>query len=140
MIASGFISNTGAVMFDKVVPTILSDLAPVIVALVIVLVLSASMSTLSSLVLTSSSTLTLDAIKPRLEKKKAVDDKKSIFNLRVFIVFFIAISAIIAILKDSIWKGCEACTNHDILVAKNRKFCICTAMLYDPAKHEDDAI
>ena len=104
MIASGFISNTGAVMFDKVVPTILSDLAPVIVALVIVLVLSASMSTLSSLVLTSSSTLTLDVIKPRLEKKKAVDDKKSIFILRVFIVFFIAISAIIAILKDSIWK------------------------------------
>ena len=104
MIASGFISNTGAVMFDKVVPTILSDLAPVIVSLVIVLVLSASMSTLSSLVLTSSSTLTLDVIKPRLEKKKAVDDKKSIFILRVFIVFFIAISAIIAILKDSIWK------------------------------------
>ncbi len=103
MIASGFISDAGVVMFDKVVPTILSDLAPVIVALVIVLVLSASMSTLSSLVLTSSSTLTLDVIKPKLEKKKAVDDKKSIFILRVFIVFFIAISAIIAILKDSIW-------------------------------------
>ncbi|MBO5334007.1 MAG: sodium/solute symporter [Clostridia bacterium] len=103
MIAGGFISDNGAVMFDKVVPTILSDLAPVIVALVIVLVLSASMSTLSSLVLTSSSTLTLDVIKPKLEKKKAVDDKKSIFILRVFIVFFIAISAIIAILKDSIW-------------------------------------
>ncbi len=103
MIASGFISDKGAVMFDKVVPTILSDLAPVIVALVIVLVLSASMSTLSSLVLTSSSTLTLDVIKPKLEKKKAVDDKKSILILRVFIVFFIAISAIIAILKDSIW-------------------------------------
>ena len=30
------------------------------------------------------------------------------------------------------WKGCEGCINHDILVAKNRKFCICTAMLYDP--------
>lgn len=103
MTAGGFISDTGAVMFDKVVPTILSDLAPVIVALVIVLVLSASMSTLSSLVLTSSSTLTLDVIKPRLEKKQGVDEKKSIFILRVFIVFFIAISAIIAILKDSIW-------------------------------------
>lgn len=103
MIAGGFISDNGAVMFDKVVPTILSDLAPVIVALVIVLVLSASMSTLSSLVLTSSSTLTLDVIKPKLEKKKAIDDKKSLLILRVFIVFFIAISAIIAILKDSIW-------------------------------------
>ncbi|TDA70980.1 GNAT family N-acetyltransferase, partial [Phocaeicola dorei] len=28
----------------------------------------------------------------------------------------------------------------DILVAKNRKFCICTAMLYDPALHEEDTI
>ncbi len=77
MIASGYISEAGAVMFDKVIPTLLSDLAPVIVALVIVLVLSASMSTLSSLVLTSSSTLTLDVIKPRLEKKQKVDDKKA---------------------------------------------------------------
>ena len=33
---------------------------------------------------------------------------------------------------ESFWKGCEGCINHDILVAKNRKFCICTAMLYDP--------
>ena len=41
---------------------------------------------------------------------------------------------------DAFWKGCEGCTNHDILVAKKRKFCICTAMLYDPAKHEDDRI
>ena len=38
------------------------------------------------------------------------------------------------------WKGCEGCINHDILVAKNRKFCICTAMLYDPALHEEDKI
>ena len=103
MIESGYISESGAVMFDKVVPTILSDLAPVIVALVIVLVLSASMSTLSSLVLTSSSTLTLDVIKPMLEKKKILNEKKSIFILRVFIVFFIALSAVIAILKDTIW-------------------------------------
>ena len=41
---------------------------------------------------------------------------------------------------DAFWKGCEGCVNHDILVAKNRKFCICTAMLYDPAEHEDDRI
>ncbi len=36
------------------------------------------------------------------------------------------------------WKGCEGCTNHDILVAKERKFCICTAMLYDPKLHGDE--
>jgi SSS family solute:Na+ symporter len=66
MVAGGFISDSGVVLFDKVVPTMLADLAPVVVALIIVLVLAASMSTLSSLVLTSSSTLTLDVIKPEL--------------------------------------------------------------------------
>ena len=39
---------------------------------------------------------------------------------------------------ESFWKGCEGCINHEILMAKNRKFCICTAMLYDPALHLDD--
>ena len=39
---------------------------------------------------------------------------------------------------EAFWKGCEGCINHDILKAKNRKFCICTAMLYDPALHMDD--
>jgi len=99
----GYISESGAVLFDKVVPTILSDLAPVIVAIIIVLVLSASMSTLSSLVLTSSSTLTLDVIVPAMEKKKKVSEKKNVFIMRVFIVFFVAVSAVIAILKDTIW-------------------------------------
>lgn len=104
MLESGYISANGNVMYDKVVPTMLGDLLPIIVAIVIVLVLSASMSTLSSLVLTSSSTLTLDVIKPTVSKKKEFTDKKSVFVMRLFIVFFIALSAIIAILKDSIWK------------------------------------
>ncbi len=105
MTAGGFISENGAVLFDKVIPTMLGELAPVIVALVIVLVLAASMSTLSSLVLTSSSTLTLDVVKPAIEKRKAVNEKNSVFIMRAFIVFFIALSAVIAILKDSIWSG-----------------------------------
>lgn len=33
---------------------------------------------------------------------------------------------------DAFWRGCEGCTNHSILMEKQRKFCICTAMLYDP--------
>ncbi len=103
MIAGNYITEKG-VLFDKIVPTMLSDLTPIIVAVVIVLVLSASMSTLSSLVLTSSSTLTLDVIKPAVQKKKEFTDKKSVFVMRLFIVFFIAISAVIAILKDTIWK------------------------------------
>ena len=104
MVEGGFISESGAVLFDKVIPTMLSNLAPVVVALIIVLVLSASMSTLSSLVLTSSSTLTLDVVNPFISRKKKISEKKSVLIMRLFIVFFIAISAIIAILKDSIWK------------------------------------
>lgn len=104
MISAGFYNpETGKVLFDKVVPTMLSELSPVIVSLIVVLVLAASMSTLSSLVLTSSSTLTLDVIKPLAAKKGEMSEKKSVFVMRVFIVFFIAVSAVIAILKDSIW-------------------------------------
>ncbi len=102
MAAAGFTSAAGT-KFDKVIPTILQNLPAVIVALIIVLVLAASMSTLSSLVLTSSSTLTLDVVKPAMEKKKQVSEKKSVFIMRLFIVFFVAISAVIAILKDTIW-------------------------------------
>ena len=102
MQAAGHISEKG-VLFDKVVPTMLQDLAPIVVALIIVLVLAASMSTLSSLVLTSSSTLTLDVVKPAVEKKKQMSEKRSVLVMRLFIAFFIAISAVIAILKDTVW-------------------------------------
>ena len=104
MQAAGHISEKG-VLFDKVVPTMLQDLAPIVVALIIVLVLAASMSTLSSLVLTSSSTLTLDVVKPAVEKKKEMSEKRSVLVMRLFIAFFIAISAVIAILKDTVWSG-----------------------------------
>ena len=66
------------------------------------LVLAASMSTLSSLVLTSASTLTLDVVAPAATNK--MSEKKKIFILRLFIVFFIVLSAVIAILKDTVWK------------------------------------
>lgn len=39
---------------------------------------------------------------------------------------------------EAFWKGCEGCINHDILVRTERKYCICTAMLYDPAKQKKD--
>ncbi|MCF0105371.1 MAG: sodium:solute symporter [Holdemanella sp.] len=91
--------TTGKPLFDSIVPSMLATLPSIIVAVVIVLVLSASMSTLSSLVLTSSSTFTLDVIKPL--KKQEMSEKKTVNILRIFIVFFVAISAVIAILKDS---------------------------------------
>ena len=39
---------------------------------------------------------------------------------------------------DAFWRGCQGCINHDILVAKNRRFCICTGMLYDPKQHKGE--
>ncbi len=102
LVAGGVVSDKG-IIFDAIVPTMLADLAPIIVALVVVLVLSASMSTLSSLVLTSSSTLTLDVVKPVAEKKGKMNDKRSVLVMRLFILFFVALSALIAVLKDSIW-------------------------------------
>lgn len=37
---------------------------------------------------------------------------------------------------ESFWKGCRSCVNYDILMSKDRKNCLCTAMLYDPAEAE----
>ena len=89
--------------FDSIVPSMLSTLSPYIVGIVIVLVLSASMSTLSSLVLTSASTLALDVIVPA--SKKEVTEKSKLTIVRLLIVFFIVLSVVIAILKDSIWSN-----------------------------------
>jgi len=89
--------------FDSIIPTMLATLPEVIIAIVIILVLSASMTTLSSLVLTSASTLTLDVIAPLLRKKatEKEEQKRTLLIMRGFIVFFIAVSAAIAIIKDS---------------------------------------
>ena len=37
---------------------------------------------------------------------------------------------------ESFWKGCQSCVNYDILQRTGRKHCLCTGMLYDPAKDE----
>lgn len=36
---------------------------------------------------------------------------------------------------EKFWTGCKSCVNYDILMSKERKNCMCTAMLYDPADH-----
>ena len=38
---------------------------------------------------------------------------------------------------DAFWQGCQSCVNYEILQSKNRKNCMCTAMLFDPAKLEE---
>ncbi len=37
---------------------------------------------------------------------------------------------------EEFWKGCKSCVNYDILMSKERKNCMCTAMLFDPAEAE----
>jgi hypothetical protein len=36
---------------------------------------------------------------------------------------------------EAFWAGCKSCVNYDILMSKERKNCMCTAMLYDPKDH-----
>jgi SSS family solute:Na+ symporter len=83
--------------FDAIIPAMLSDLSPFLISVVVILVLSASMSTLSSLVLTSSSTLTLDFIKGNIAKK--MDEKKQLLTIRLLIVVFILISVVLALVQ-----------------------------------------
>ena len=85
----------GSVMYDAIVPQMLSTLPDILIGVVIVLVLSASMSTLSSLVLTSSSTLTLDFIKGTIVKD--MKEKNQLIVMRVLIAFFIIVSVVLAL-------------------------------------------
>ena len=88
-------NEAGAVVYDSIVPFMLSKLPDILIGIVVVLVLSASMSTLSSLVLTSSSTLTLDFLKDNIIKK--MDEKKQVWIMQILIVFFIVLSVVIAL-------------------------------------------
>ena len=83
--------------YDSVIPVMLSSLPDILIGVVVILVLSASMSTLSSLVLASSSTLTLDLLKGHVIKD--MDEKKQLSVMRVLIVVFIVISVILAIIQ-----------------------------------------
>ena len=83
--------------YDAIIPTMLSDLSTVLIAITVILVLSASMSTLSSLVLASSSTLTLDFIKDNLIRD--MDERRQVRWMRALVVVFIAISVVLAIIQ-----------------------------------------
>lgn len=90
-------SASGAPVYDSIMPSILSLLPDLLVAVVIMLVLSASMSTLSSLVLTSSSVITIDLVDELSGKK--MTEKRRISVMRVFLAFFVVISAAIALIQ-----------------------------------------
>ena len=104
------IAANGKIAFDSIVPAMLVTLPNILIALVVLLVLSASMSTLASLVLTSSSTMTLDLIYrdkkslPGEVEEGSIDDivaekveRRKVVVMRVLIVFFIVISLMIAL-------------------------------------------
>jgi SSS family solute:Na+ symporter/sodium/proline symporter len=93
------LTPTGVPVYDAVVPTLLSNMPDLLIGLTVVLVLSASMSTLSSLVLTSSSTLTLDFIKGNFVKR--MGEKAQLLTMRALLVAFVAISAVIALFQYS---------------------------------------
>ena len=87
--------------YDSIIPTMLDKAitSDFLMGIIVILVLSASMSTLSGLVLTSSSTLTLDLIKGHVVKAEKMTEKKQVLIMRILLVVFIAISAVIAIIQ-----------------------------------------
>ncbi len=100
----------GRLDFDSIIPGMLEGLPDALIGLVVLLVLSASMSTLASLVLTSSSTMTLDLIYRDKkseegevksgqidEELSAKIERRKVVIMRVLIVFFIVISLMIAL-------------------------------------------
>lgn len=92
--------SNGKLEFDAMVPAMLQQALPkLLIGLVVVLVLSASLSTLSALVLTSSTTLTHDLIRPASKGK--MDEKKEFITMRVLILFFLLISVVIAMNKNA---------------------------------------
>ncbi len=91
--------SNGKPEYDAMIPALLETALPdLLIGLVVVLVLSASMSTLSSLVLTSSSTLTIDLIRPNIKK---CSEKKEVIIMRVLIAAFLIISVLIAFHKNA---------------------------------------
>lgn len=91
----------GTPIYDSIIPSMLETLPDIMIGVVIILVLSASMSTLSSLVLTSGSTLTLDIIAPAVKSSGSghMKEKSQLLCIRLLILFFIAVSSIIAIVQ-----------------------------------------
>ena len=101
---SGSIEYTaaGTPVYDSIVPSMLATLPDLMIGVVIILVLSASMSTLSSLVLTSGSTLTLDIIDPSMAKARKgthMNERSKLLCIRLLVLFFIIVSSVIAIIQ-----------------------------------------
>ncbi len=96
----GFADKVADGNFDSIMPAIFTTaLPPVVIGLMIIMVLSASMSTLASLSLSCSSAVTIDIYAGYI--KKDIEDKKLNMITRFASIFFIALSAVIAIFKPA---------------------------------------
>lgn len=95
-----FIEAGGAVDTSTIVPVMISKALPeLLVGLVIALVLSASMSTLSSLVLVSASSIAVDLLKGHF--KKDISSKSVVMVLRILCVVFVGVSLVVALDKNN---------------------------------------
>lgn len=91
----------GKIAFDQIMPNLMTAQLPeILMALILLLVLSASMSTLSSLVLVSSSSIAIDLYKGHFNP--SVSKENSLIMMRFLSVLFIIISFLIAIYKIDI--------------------------------------
>lgn len=90
-------NDAGKIMFDRIIPSVLTTLPDVLIGVAVILVLSASMSTLSSLVLVSSSSLTLDFIRGTFVK--SMTEKKQVLLIRILLAVFILISVVLALIQ-----------------------------------------
>ncbi|MDR1117076.1 MAG: sodium:solute symporter [Oscillospiraceae bacterium] len=89
------------VVFDEIVPKMLASALPdILIGAVLILVLSASMSTLSALVITSSSTFTLDFL--NVLQKKAMKPKTEMHVIRILCGCFILLSVVLALIPNSL--------------------------------------
>jgi SSS family solute:Na+ symporter len=94
-------SESGAILYDLIVPTLLTKHLPeTLLALIMLLVLSASMSTLSSLVLVSSSSIAIDLYPAKVDVKTGKD--RSVAMMRFLSAVFIVISYFISRFQISI--------------------------------------
>ena len=85
---------------DMIIPIMLENTLPAaLMGIIIVLILSASMSTLASLVLVSSSTISIDFIKGFVAPK--ISDKATMNTMRIFCVVFVGLSYVMAIFQSS---------------------------------------
>lgn len=90
-------NESGTIIFDKIIPLVLNSeglLPTIVLAILLIVILAASMSTLASVVLASSTTFVMDLIKPMTNNK--ISDKATVLLLRFCCIAFVAAAYILA--------------------------------------------